>query len=172
MRSDDGGEEQILDARIPLQTSLKETPSGHDLAMSLRRAYLTLHRATNACFAEFGLSADAFTVLNALSVQGAMTQKGLVKAISSDANTMSAMLRRLERDGYVIRRKDRDDGRVRIVSLTEKGRDLHAVLWERSEALRCKMIASIPAEERTVVVSCLHQLTHALGNDGITKRKK
>ena len=46
------------------------TAAGHDLAMALRAAYLTMHRRANAEFARFCLTADQFVILTALAQLG------------------------------------------------------------------------------------------------------
>ncbi len=71
--------------------------AGHELAMGLRAAYLTMHRRANAEFARFHLTADQFVILTALAAEDGVTQKELVRRTASDANTMSEMLGRLER---------------------------------------------------------------------------
>jgi len=127
---------------------------GHELAMSLRRAYLTMHRATNACLAEYGLSADSFTVLTALSESGSLTQKALAQNIGSDPNTISAMLRRLEREKLIKRKRDAQDGRARLVHLTAKGRRLQERLWGKSQPLRIRMAnLFLPEELRNFAAS-------------------
>ena len=50
-------------------------PSGHDLAMRLRVAYLAVHRRTNAVLAPLGLTADQFVVLTALAESEGVTQQ-------------------------------------------------------------------------------------------------
>ena len=38
---------------------------GHEVGMALRAAYLALHRQTNDCFADDGVTADQFVLLAA-----------------------------------------------------------------------------------------------------------
>ena len=45
-------------ARRRPSPSTARIPGGHDLAMALRVAYLTMHRRANAEFARLGLTAD------------------------------------------------------------------------------------------------------------------
>src|SRR4051812_17703450 len=86
------------------------TADGHDLAMGLRAAYLTMHRRSNAEFAPFDLTADQFVLLTALAEGDGVTQKELARRTASDANTMSEMLGRLERRGLVTRERRAADG--------------------------------------------------------------
>ena len=116
-------------------------PSGHELAMRLRIAYLAVHRRTNAVLAPLGLTADQFVVLTALAESEGVTQQELVSRTGSDANTMSAMLARLEAKGLVSRKQHADDGRARSVSLTKSGRQVQRALWKKTAPLRAELQA-------------------------------
>ncbi len=115
--------------------------TGHELAMSLRAAYLAMHRRTNALFASAGVTADQFVVLAALAEANALTQRDLVSRTSSDPNTLRAMLVLMERQGIVERRPHPTDGRARSVSLTRSGRAVFARLWRKSQSLRDRLLA-------------------------------
>lgn len=131
---------------------------GHQLAMQLRRAYLTMHRNANSCFMEFGLSADSFTILFVLDEHGAMAQKELVERIYSDANTVSAMLNRLESVSLVTRKRSIHDGRVRLVEITEKGRTIKNQMWQKSQPIRDQFNQLFDAEEQTAVSDFLTRI--------------
>src|SRR3954466_12811534 len=87
--------------------------TGHEAARALRAAYLALHRQTNACFAADGVTADQFVLLSALAEADAVTQQDLVRRLSSDPNTVRAMLLLLESSGLVAREPHPADGRAR-----------------------------------------------------------
>src|SRR5919204_2046814 len=106
--------------------------SGHEVARALRAAYLALHRQTNACFAKDGVSADQFVLLSALADADAVTQQELVRRVSSDPNTVRAILLLLEGRGLVARGPHPTDGRARCVTLTVKGRQQFQRLWTKS----------------------------------------
>ena len=106
--------------------------SRREVARALRAAYLALHRRTNACFAPDGVTADQFVLLSALADADAVTQQDLVRRLSSDPNTVRAMLLLLEARGLVARESHPADGRARCVRLTVKGRQVFEQLWARS----------------------------------------
>ena len=95
--------------------------AGHNLALGLRAAYLTMHRRANAEFSRFGLTADQFVLLTALAGGGGVTQKELARLTHTGPNTISEMLGRLWRRGLIRRERHADDGRALSVSLTEGG---------------------------------------------------
>lgn len=136
--------------------------AGHDLAIHLRCAYLAMHRATNACFAAYGISADSFTLLMALKDHGPLTQKDLVHKIGSDANTVSAMLKRLEKLQFIQRNQDELDARIRVAKLTAEGQKILAMLWEESQELRIKMENLFQPREMEDLVLSLKQITQVM----------
>ncbi|WP_230174779.1 MarR family transcriptional regulator [Rhizobium sp. CECT 9324] len=62
-------------------------------------------------------------MINALTECGEMTQKQLTEHLGVEQSSTAQLLSRLERDGFVTRRKDPDDGRSSFIRLTEKAAD-------------------------------------------------
>ena len=95
--------------------------------MRLRRAYLTVHRAAQAHFAQFGVTADQYVLLSLLAEQDGITQKELAERMCSDGNTITAMVRLLETKKLVRRRRCDADGRARhelvVTNVTIAGDD-------------------------------------------------
>lgn len=136
--------------------------SGREVARALRTAYLALHRETNACFAMDGVTADQFVLLSALADTDAVTQQDLVRRLSSDPNTVRAMLLLLEARGLVARESHPADGRARCVTLTAKGRRAFKRLWARSEPLRARLLGAFRPDEVAALVEMLHRVASAL----------
>ena len=128
---------------------------GHQLAMLLRSAYLTLHRQAQQLFAPFGVTADQFVLLTLLVEQDGVIQQDLVRRSSSDPNTVRAILVLLEKQGLVSRREHEHDGRARMVQLTSKGRSLQRLLMQQSRAFHQAVSANVPKEHWDAVVGCL-----------------
>ncbi len=130
----------------------------HELAMSLRAAYLAMHRQTGALLAASGVTADQFVVLVALSDADALTQRELVSRTSSDPNTIRAILVLLERQQLIKRRPHPTDARARSVALTRKGRILLPKLWRRTAPLRSRLAAEFDSTAAETLSSHLRQL--------------
>ena len=144
--------------------------AGHDLAMGLRAAYLTMHRRANAEFAHLGLTTDQFVILTALAEADGVTQKELARRTASDANTMSEMLGRLERRGLVTRRRDASDGRARRVSLTESGRAIRQGAWDGIAAFCGTLAGLVPSADLAALIGHLERIARemtALGDDAV-----
>jgi len=150
--------------------------SGREIARALRAAYLALHRQTNDCFAKDGVTADQFVLLSALADADGVTQQDLVRRVSSDPNTVRAMLLLLEGRGLVARERHPADGRARCVTLTAKGRQVFKKLWAKSEPLRVRLLAAFGPDEVTSLVGLLHRVAEVMAppasnGRGTTKRK-
>ena len=95
---------------------------GHELGMSLRKAYLSFHRRANSWMLEHGVTADQFVLLTVVAREPGITQISIVERTSSDPNTVAAVLRRLEQRRLIRRQAHGRDRRVRCVFLTAEGR--------------------------------------------------
>jgi DNA-binding MarR family transcriptional regulator len=135
--------------------------SGHEIAMALRAAYWAMHRQTEASLTQGGVTADQFVLLALLAEQDGITQQELVRRASSDANTIRAMLVRLEERGLVAREGHPTDGRARSVTLTRKGRQTYEGLWGDSDPVRQRLLAAFKPEEAETMVVLLKRITKA-----------
>lgn len=137
--------------------------SGHDIAMALRAAYWAMHREADALLQTHGVTANQFVLLSVLAEGKALSQQELVRRASSDANTIRAMLVRLERSGLVSRRPHQTDGRARSVALTVKGRNAYATLWAQSQAFHERLLAAVGAGAASAFVQQLRSLENMTG---------
>ncbi len=69
----------------------------------------------------FGLTYPQYVALLVLWERGETTVKDLGAALMLDSGTLSPLLKRLETAGLVLRRRDADDERSVVVSLTKAG---------------------------------------------------
>ncbi len=131
---------------------------GHDIAMALRAAYWAMHREADTLLQAYGVTANQFVLISLLAEGEALTQQELVRRASSDANTVRAMLVRLERGGLVLRRRHQTDGRARCVMLTDKGRKTHAVLWAKSQAFHERLLVAIGQDSIRIFIQQLRSV--------------
>ena len=92
-------------------------PTGRLLSAAAR----LVEREWNAHLAQWDLNHASLGVLHVLS-GAAATQRGLAVAVQVEDQTMSRIVERLERSGYVTRERDPQDRRRVVVSLTALGR--------------------------------------------------
>lgn len=150
--------------------SLGTRSTGHELAMGLRRAYVALHRSTNASLVDCGVTADQFVVLAALLEGGPMTQTQLSQRTFSDPNTISAMLGRLQDLGCINRKRHKADGRFRVVSLTQRGRNMLGRCLHATEEVRQSMTQQLGTQSPQDFIACLNGLAASLeGSDSMSR---
>lgn len=135
--------------------------SGHLLAMALRRAYLAMHRRTDAALARHGVTADQFVLLSALADEQAVTQRELAARTASDPNTVRAMLLLLEKRGLVARTPHPSDGRARTVALTPAGRKAYRTLWAATKKVRAVLTEAVAPDAADDVLGLLDRMTRA-----------
>jgi DNA-binding MarR family transcriptional regulator len=133
-----------------------------EIPMALRAAYLTMHRLSNARFAEHGVTADQFVLLATLARGQALTQRELASRMPSDPSTVRAMLALLEQRGLVHRDAHPTDRRARTATLTTTGRRMFQELWIAGEMIRTQMVDSMSAEEADILVRLLRQVAESL----------
>ena len=77
-------------------------------------------------FKPLGITYTQYIVFLVLWEKGSVCVGELSKKLFLDSGTLTPLLKKLEKEGYVERRRSEDDERKVIVSLTEKGRELEA----------------------------------------------
>ena len=90
--------------------------------------------------ASVGLTYTQYVVLLALWEQSPLPMRDLSTQVHLDSATLSPLLRRMERDGIVTRRRMAEDERVVEVLLTDHGRALRepvGTIQQEVEAATC-----------------------------------
>lgn len=93
-----------------------ESRPGH-LVMRLARQ---MSRFADQRIQRLGTGSAGYPVLYMLNQFGEMNQKRLTELLGVEQSSMAQLLARMERDGFIARRKDPADGRSSFVSLTTK----------------------------------------------------
>jgi len=145
--------------------------TGHNIAMGLRAAYLSMHRQTNIYLAPHEITADQFVLLALLSEQDGITQQELARRATSDPNTIRAMLVLLENRGLITRRPHPTDGRAYSVALTRMGRHTYAKLTRRISTLQDKLLNLFGLEESENVVEFLRRISEAMADSENNDRR-
>lgn len=134
----------------------------HDAAESLDRllAHVChLHRMrAHQLLEALGLYRGQPPVLFALWDQEGLTHTELAERLHNTPSTISKMLRRMERAGFVVRKPDAEDQRVSRVYLTEAGRAIESEVLNAFRISEAETFAGLTPEDRTVLRRILEQL--------------
>lgn len=139
----------------------------HEQADALNSAIRTIamrHRALAAALlAPLGLHPGQEILLLELDARGPRTQGQLAAASGCEPPTITGSVRKLEEAGLVVRTPSSTDGRVTIVDLSDRGRELLPALRSAWGELAERTAAGLPmpADQFTAV---LGELARALGS--------
>lgn len=107
-----------------LQWSFKVSLLDKDLAFAIYVASRSLVRSYNHALAPFGLTHTQFLVMTVLWKEDAVPINIIGSRLLLDSGTLSPLLKRLEKIGYLSRQRSRNDERTVIVCLTSMGKSL------------------------------------------------
>ncbi|WP_233198195.1 MULTISPECIES: MarR family winged helix-turn-helix transcriptional regulator [unclassified Cryobacterium] len=117
-----------------LQESMACWPTGRLLSTAAR---LVEHAWVEA-LDQLGLTHAGMVALHLLC-SGPLSQTELAHAARVQTQTMSRTLERLERQGYVVRTRDKHDARRHSVVRTDAG----TVVWEKSRTLEADLFPEL-----------------------------
>lgn len=116
-------------------------------------------------FKEMGLDTLATShgnILFCLSQNQFLTPGELAKKINRDKSTATALVHKLEREGFVEIKKNSNDCRKKIITLTEKGKNY----TEATDALSQKLLSTswknFSDEEKSLLLALLSKLSSNL----------
>jgi DNA-binding MarR family transcriptional regulator len=109
----------------------------------------------------YGLQYSDFSVLSILRFSGAISPKQLNTTLAITSGGLTKTIQRLEREGFVSRAPDPEDGRGTLVSLTKKGeRYLEPVFKENIEAHE-EIFRDLSKADRERIATALRDLLDA-----------
>ena len=117
------------------------------LCLHLQRAARAVARRFDQAFRPFDLTNGQFSMLMALNrpVPSRMTE--LARFLAMDRTTLTAALKPLQRRGLVTVTPDPDDGRGRLLTITDAGQELlvRAVpVWRETHDLMDQLLSAPP----------------------------
>lgn len=114
----------------------------------LSRALSRWADATRDTLRAHDLSVNQMRVLAALSVKADQSIQELSQFTSTEPSTMSRTLDSLERKDLVRREMQAGDGRLRVITCTQAGKDTFASLWPQMHSMYEQMMVGIDEDER------------------------
>ncbi|MHA3023355.1 MarR family winged helix-turn-helix transcriptional regulator [Mycobacterium sp. BMJ-28] len=132
-----------------------------DLAAMLAPLLRDTIAAEEPVLAEHGLSMWGYVVLNALDGPPVRTQAALAEAIGADKSRIIPTLDDLQRRGYIERRADPDDRRVRLLAITAEGRRVKDATQADIQRREEQWLGELEPADRRAFLRVLRQLTRA-----------
>ena len=98
-------------------------------------------------------------LMNMLKENGELSQKEIAETLDIRPQSLSELLVKMENDGFISRRQDKDDKRVIVVALTEKGEEQLVVLRQANREHAEKLFSLLNDEEKDALIAILKKLT-------------
>jgi DNA-binding MarR family transcriptional regulator len=127
----------------------REPPLSRETSLGYQANHLArlLEQSLRDRIAEHGVVPGQFAQLLALYEDDGLTQNELCARVRIDQSTMAHTLKRMERDGLVVRTPDPDDRRRAHVTLTSRAGELRPRLTEAASAVNAAATKGLtPAE--------------------------
>ena len=132
----------------------------HDSARLLRKRFETKGSA-------YGLSAAQWRLLVRLVKEEGVAQARLAELLEIEPISVSRLLDRMEEGGWIERRQDAGDRRVRMIFPTDKSREAFAAIKAVAGDVYDAALQGLTAEEKRTLVKCLNAIVTNL-SDGET----
>lgn len=119
-----------------------EIPSLPCICANVRRASRTLTQLYEEALRPAGLRATQFTILQALTLAGEVTQSELGHILATDSTTLTRTLTVMDRHGWIAKQrgKDRREWRMRLSRTGETAFKNALPYWEKAQTkLRRKL---------------------------------
>jgi len=105
------------------------------------------------------LTGPQFAVLSAVDAYPGVEQGSLARAVALDRSTMASIVRRLTERGFIVRVIPADDGRKRLLHLTEQGQQSLREAYARARKLDALLMQGIDAAEQEDLLDRLNRLS-------------
>jgi len=131
---------------------------GYQIAL-LNRLY---DRRLQDALSDLGVAPGQFAPLVMLFEQDGLTQAELCRRINVEQPTMANTLDRMERDGLIERRPDREDRRRATVHLTARAVDMRTAVMDRARKVASQAVHRFTVAEQEQLFTMLARMTENL----------
>lgn len=114
--------------------------------------------ASNAYLRAFDVGIETWRILVLLAIEDELTAQSVSKTIGMDKASVSRALKNMQADGLVTFGLDDHDGRLRLATITEKGRALHDQILELARERERVFLSVLAKHERESLLDLLRRL--------------
>ncbi|KPZ70101.1 MULTISPECIES: MarR family winged helix-turn-helix transcriptional regulator [Shewanella] len=126
-------------SKVPATETLDPLALENQVCFAMYSATNALIRAYRPLLDELSLTYPQYLVMMVLWKESGISVKILGEKLHLDSGTLTPLLKRLETKGLVIRDRNKDDERVRVLHLTGDGKALQQKAKKIPELMRCKV---------------------------------
>ncbi|BEQ13782.1 MarR family winged helix-turn-helix transcriptional regulator [Desulfoferula mesophila] len=128
--------------------------------MSMVRVSELFKKTASEIFKNYGLTFTQYNVLRVLnaSEDGTNTITKVSKILLVTGANMTGVAKRMERDGFLLRKRYSQDERVTLLEITPKGRKALENIQPEKEKHIDNFVGELSGEEKTHVLALLKQI--------------
>ena len=134
--------------------------------MHLFLKFMHLHRQkVQAYIDEMELYHGQLPILEAIMNNNGCTQTEIAEALHVSAPSIANSIKRLEKNGLIIKEVDENDNRRSIISITEKGTLVSTTCRKKFDETDEKSFGSLTKEEREQLYKIMEKMVYNLGRE-------
>lgn len=133
-----------------------------DIRQSLDRISSQMRRDYSDSLRELNLYVGQENLLNRLWSGDGITQMQICEHLNCEPPTVTNMVKSLEKNGFIYRKRDEQDARVMRIFLTDKGKELEEPVGFKWRQEQDKLLHSILPAERLLLRTLLKQIERNL----------
>ncbi|MFB5761249.1 MarR family winged helix-turn-helix transcriptional regulator [Paenibacillus medicaginis] len=133
-----------------------------DIRQLLDRISSQMRRHYSESLRELNLYVGQDNLLYRLWLGDGITQMQLCEHLKCEPPTVTNMVKSLEQNGFIYRKRDEQDARVMRIYLTDKGKELEAPVEMKWRAQQEKLLHSISMEERSILRQFMQKMENNL----------
>jgi DNA-binding MarR family transcriptional regulator len=133
-----------------------------EIRESLDKISFHMRRDYNESLRELNLYVGQDNLLSRLWLGDGVTQMQLCEHLKCEPPTVTNMVKSLEQNGFIYRKRDEHDARVMRIYLTDKGKELQKPVEFKWKQQQEKLLHSILPEERLILRELMKRMERNL----------
>jgi MarR family transcriptional regulator, organic hydroperoxide resistance regulator len=133
-----------------------------DIRQSLDKISFQMRRDYNESLRELNLYVGQDNLLSRLWLGDGITQMQLCEHLKCEPPTVTNMVKSLEQNGFIYRKRDQQDARVMRIYLTDEGKELEKPVESKWKQQQEKLLRSILPEERLILRDLMKRMERNL----------
>lgn len=129
-----------------------------EVLIAIRRIIQSIDLHSRRLVKQFGLTGPQLIILREISQSEEITASDISKAISLSQATVTGVLDRLEKRGYIVRKRSDRDRRRTLVGITQLGNHILASAPPLMQESFTEQFGELQIWEQHMILSSLHRL--------------
>jgi MarR family transcriptional regulator, organic hydroperoxide resistance regulator len=139
---------------------------GNHICFNLGRVMRRVYEHYESRLSPYNLTAPQYMVFMALWIENGITIGELGQRVALDGSTVTGILDRMEKNGYVERRPNAEDRRSALVFLTEKAQKVGPQILKFADELDSSIREGHSAKDMVVFEHVLRELAESYQQKG------